>query len=62
MIDHDRPRENYIYRHEPTDDFVEYLTRTDDEYILRVNNNRTLNLQVEDWPDYRELLSVDQGR
>lgn len=56
----ERPRENVIYRHIPTDDIVEYLTRDDDHYMFRINRNRTLELRTEDWEDYREHLKIDR--
>lgn len=62
MVDHDQPRDGYVYRHTPTDDFVEYLNRTDGEYVFRINRDRTLNLRTEDWPAYRDMLEVDKER
>lgn len=62
-VDHDTPREHVVYRHTGTDDTVTYVGYADagDAYRFSVNGGeRSLNLPTEDWPAYREHLTVDR--
>lgn len=57
-VTHDTPSDGVVYRHTQTDDKVTYTGRTSDQYMFRINSERTMTLPTQDWPTYREFLEV----
>lgn len=60
-VTHETPSDGVVYRHLETDDEVRYTGRTSEQYMFRINSERTMTLPVRDWPTYREFLGVDRN-
>lgn len=57
-VNHETPSAGVVYRHTQTDDEVTYTGRTSEQYMFRINSERTMTLPTQDWPTYREFLEV----
>lgn len=56
-VTHEIPSDAVEYIHTGTDDLVRYIGRDDGAYRFTINGgDRTLDIPVEMWPDYREYL------